>query len=69
MFILQLFHDMWADMVRSAWLEADEVAVQTVVGGFGSTMVWWLESAPEPSPEEAMSRFRRFIEPALPPRS
>lgn len=67
-FLLQLFHDMWADMVRAAWPEADEVAVQTIVGGFGSTMSWWLESAPELSPEEAMNRFRRFIEPALPRR-
>lgn len=64
--ILELFHDMWADLVRSGWPDADEVAVQTIVGGFGSTVSWWLNAAPELEPPEVVRRFRRLIDPALP---
>ena len=66
--ILELFHDMWVELVRAAWPEADEIAVQSIVGAFGSTMTWWLGSAPELSPEEVMQRYARVIAPTLPPR-
>ena len=66
--ILQLFHDMWADMVRRAWPEADELAVQAITGGFGSTMSWWLQTAPALSPQEVFARYQHFIASALPPR-
>lgn len=64
--LLDLFHDMWADLVRAGWPEADEVAVQAIVGAFGSTLSWWLDKAPELSSEQVRDRFRQVIEPTLP---
>ncbi|WP_428261306.1 TetR/AcrR family transcriptional regulator [Haliangium sp.] len=64
--IQELFHDMWADLVRAGWPDADEVAVQTIAGGFNATMFWWRTSAPELSPLEVFERFSRFVTPGLP---
>lgn len=64
--VMELFHDMWTELVRRGWPEADDVAVQTIVGGFGSTISWWLSSAPELTPREVFERFVAIVEPGLP---
>ncbi len=63
--MMELIHDMWADLVRSNWPDADEIAVQAISGGFGSAVGWWLTTAPELEPDEVERRFRALIEPAL----
>jgi AcrR family transcriptional regulator len=62
---MELIHEVWADLVRSGWPGADEIAVQAIAGGLGSTLVWWLTKEPELPPAEVDRRFRALIEPAL----
>lgn len=58
----ELIHDIWADLVRKHWEEADELAVQAIAGGFGSVVHWWMTRAPELSPADVDTRFRAVVE-------
>ncbi len=58
---------MWADLARSDWDDADELAVQAIEGAFGSTIGWWLSRAPELQPREIEARLPVLVEPALNP--
>ncbi len=62
---VELTHDMWTDIVRSNWIGADEVAVQSIAGAFGSTLTWWLTTAPELPVREVGDRFLAAVEPIL----
>lgn len=62
----ELVHEMWVDFIRQGWPEADEVSVQTIAGGFGATITWWLQSKPELAVSEVERRFCGFLEKALP---
>lgn len=62
---LEHTHDIWAQLVRDGWPEADEVAVQAIAGGFSAALRWWLENEPERGAAEIDRRFRALIEPAL----
>jgi len=58
----ELVHDIWADLIRAGWPEADELHVQAVAGAFGSTITWWLVREPTLLPAEVDRRFRALIE-------
>jgi AcrR family transcriptional regulator len=62
---LELAQDVWADLIRSSWEGADEIAVQSIAGAFRATMSWWLATAPELGAQEVNQRFLALIEPAL----
>jgi len=61
----ELLHEVWAELVRTSWSDADEVAVQSIAGGLGATISWWLSAAPELSAVEVDRRFRALFERAL----
>lgn len=62
-FLVDLAHDLWADLIRDNWPGADELAVQSVVGAFGSVLTWWLVKYPELSAKEVNQRFCNLMQP------
>jgi len=63
--LVELTHDMWAALVRARWPGADEIGVQAIAGAFGSTLAWWLTSAPHLTAAEVDARFRALFEPII----
>lgn len=63
--VQEIAHDMWADFIRAGWPSGDEIAVQAIAGGFGSTLSWWLAKAPNLNPREVDQRFRALVQPVL----
>lgn len=63
--VAELMHEMWAELIRVGWPEGDPVAVETIAGGFGATISWWLAKAPELEPASVVARFVSLVQPGI----
>ncbi|MBL4684285.1 MAG: TetR family transcriptional regulator [Nannocystaceae bacterium] len=63
--VAELMHEMWAGFVRTGWPEGDTLAVEAIAGGFGATISWWLEKAPELAPADVVARFVSLVQPGM----
>lgn len=64
-----LFHDLWIELLREGWPEAEPHALHAIAGAFGATLTWWLTEAEELGPAEVEARFCALITPILPGRA
>jgi len=65
-FAIDLFHDLWCDLIQDAWPDADEVAVQAVAGAFGGVLHWWMRAGRHLTQAELELRLVRALAPMVP---